>query len=99
MLLGARDSPVRSRRSASSRPSRCGIETTRGADIPNPFSQILLRLNAMVAQLFRTEATAANLGDPFAELSMLPLVLAQRLQCSGCRLPVGSRCIKCQAER
>jgi hypothetical protein len=40
----------------------------------------------MAAELFRMEAVAANFGDPFAELSMFPLVLPPRRQRNGCRL-------------
>src|ERR1700751_5016614 len=36
-LAAARDSPPLRRRLASSRPRRCGIETTSGTDIQTPF--------------------------------------------------------------
>jgi hypothetical protein len=44
MLEAARVNPALRRRLASSRPSRCGIETTRGADILKILTSIQLQV-------------------------------------------------------
>src|SRR6202158_831471 len=82
MLVAARVNPRLRRRAASSRPERCGIETTRGADIFGSSSKV----PACNSTFSRKKRAANNCRGPVGTFRV-PGCFSSQWQRNRCRLP------------
>src|ERR1700686_2504032 len=88
MLEAARVNPGLRRRVASSRPRRCGIETTRGADIFGSSSNV----TACNSTLSGKKRAANNRRGNPRELSVFPFVFPANGSATGADCRAGRRC-------
>src|SRR5947207_7660319 len=90
MLAAARVNPSLRRRVASSRPRRCGSETTRGADMTGSSLQRTPHVVPHISEK-RDSPQRGTCGNP-QELSLFPFVFSRRWQRNSGSCRAGRKC-------